>query len=44
MVAVRLAAFQGIDTSALAQLKLRFSKATGKVAITDIESQNLERP
>ncbi|WP_208507373.1 hypothetical protein [Variovorax paradoxus] len=44
MVAVPFAAFQGIDTSTLAQSKLEFPKAAGKVAITGIEFQKRERP
>jgi hypothetical protein len=41
MVAIPLAAFEGIDTTSLKGLKLVFPKESGKVAITDIELQNL---
>ncbi|UXN62499.1 alpha/beta hydrolase family protein [Phyllobacterium zundukense] len=43
MVAIPLAAFEGIDTTSLKELKLVFPKGSGKVAITDIELQNLGR-
>jgi hypothetical protein len=41
MVAIPLAAFEGIDTTSLKELKLVFPRDSGKVAITDIELQNL---
>nr|WP_321891899.1 hypothetical protein [Burkholderia cenocepacia] len=43
MVAIPVAAFPNIDTARLAQLSLKLPKPAGKVAITDIEFQNLER-
>lgn len=43
MVAIPLKAFEGIDTTSLKELKLVFPKESGKVAITDIELQNLGR-
>jgi dienelactone hydrolase len=43
MVAIPLAAFEGVDTNSLKELKLVFPKESGKVAITDIELQNLGR-
>ncbi|TXR46454.1 hypothetical protein FVA77_24885 [Phyllobacterium endophyticum] len=43
MVAIPLAAFEGVDTNNLKELKLVFPKESGKVAITDIELQNLGR-
>ena len=43
MVAIPLAAFEGVDTNNLKTLKLVFPKESGKVAITDIELQNLGR-
>jgi hypothetical protein len=43
MVAIPLAAFEGVDTNNLKELKLVFPKEGGKVAITDIELQNLGR-
>jgi hypothetical protein len=41
MVAIPLRAFEGIDTTSLKELKLVFPKKSGKVAIADIELQNL---
>ncbi|WP_271897283.1 alpha/beta hydrolase family protein [Candidatus Phyllobacterium onerii] len=43
MVAIPLKAFEGIDLTSLKELKLVFPKESGKVAITDIELQNLGR-
>ncbi len=43
MVAIPLKAFEGVDTNNLKELKLVFPKESGKVAITDIELQNLGR-
>ncbi len=43
MVAIPLNAFEGVDTNNLKELKLVFPKESGKVAITDIELQNLGR-
>lgn len=43
MVAIPLKAFEGVDTNNLQTLKLVFPKESGKVAITDIELQNLGR-
>ncbi|HAO2892043.1 TPA: hypothetical protein IHM15_004647, partial [Escherichia coli] len=43
MVAIPLKAFDGIDLTKLKKLKLTFPKEWGKVAITDIELQNLGR-
>ncbi|UGY10352.1 hypothetical protein [Phyllobacterium pellucidum] len=43
MVAIPLKAFDSIDTTNLKELKLAFPKEWGKVAITDIELQNLGR-
>ena len=43
MVAIPLKAFTGVDRTKLKELKLVFPKASGKVAITDIEFQNLGR-
>ncbi|RCW80634.1 alpha/beta hydrolase family protein [Phyllobacterium bourgognense] len=43
MVAIPLKAFEGVDTNNLKELKLVFPKESGKVAITDIELQNLDR-
>jgi len=43
MVAIPLKAFEGVDTTSLKELKLVFPKESGKVAITDIELQNLGR-
>ncbi|WP_175813681.1 hypothetical protein [Burkholderia contaminans] len=43
MVAIPLAAFANIDTTRVAQVNLKFPKASGKVALTDLEFQNLER-
>jgi dienelactone hydrolase len=43
MVAIPLKAFEGVDTNNLKELKLVFPKDSGKVAITDIELQNLGR-
>lgn len=43
MVAIPLNAFEGVDLTRLKELKLTFPKASGKVAITDIELQNLGR-
>jgi len=43
MVAIPLKAFTGVDRTKLKELKLVFPKASGKVAITDIELQNLGR-
>ncbi|MGF6900113.1 hypothetical protein [Paraburkholderia sp. GAS348] len=44
MIAIPLAAFPGVDSGSLSQLKLTFPKAIGKVAVTDIEFQKLGRP
>jgi hypothetical protein len=41
MVAIPLKAFEGVDLTSLKELKLAFPKESGKVAITDIELQNL---
>jgi hypothetical protein len=43
MVAIPLRAFEGIDTTSLKELKLTFPKASGKVAIADIQLQNFGR-
>lgn len=43
MVTIPLKAFEGVDTNNLKELKLMFPKESGKVAITDIELQNLGR-
>jgi hypothetical protein len=43
MVAIPLKAFEGVDTNNLKELKLVFPKDGGKVAITDIQLQNLGR-
>ncbi|QND51493.1 hypothetical protein HB779_05965 [Phyllobacterium sp. 628] len=43
MVAIPLKAFEGVDMTKLKELKLSFPKESGKVAITDIELQNLGR-
>ncbi|UXN65600.1 hypothetical protein N8E89_08310 [Phyllobacterium sp. A18/5-2] len=43
MVAIPLRAFEGVDMTKLKELKLTFPKESGKVAITDIELQNLGR-
>jgi hypothetical protein len=43
MVAIPLKAFEGVDANNLKELKLVFPKESGKVAITDIELQNLGR-
>jgi len=43
MVAIPLKAFEGVDMTSLKELKLVFPKESGKVAITDIELQNLGR-
>ncbi len=43
MVAIPLQAFEGVDTNNLKELKLTFPKESGKVAIADIELQNLGR-
>lgn len=43
MVAIPLRAFEGIDTTSLKELKLTFPKASGKVALADIELQDFGR-
>jgi hypothetical protein len=43
MIAIPLAAFSNIDTTRVAQVSLKFPKASGKVALADLELQNLER-
>jgi hypothetical protein len=43
MVGIPLAAFPGIDPSQLKKLTLTFPQASGTMAVTDIEFQNLNR-
>lgn len=44
MVAIPLAAFSGIDIKKLSQLKISLPKNAGKIAIADIQLQNMQRP
>ncbi|MBB3257102.1 dienelactone hydrolase [Paraburkholderia bannensis] len=43
MVAIPLAAFTGVDTTSLARVDLALPKASGMLAFTDLEFQNLGR-
>ncbi|WP_207005373.1 hypothetical protein, partial [Trinickia mobilis] len=43
MVAIPLAALSNVDMTHLAQASLKFPKASGKVALADVEFQNLQR-
>jgi hypothetical protein len=43
MLAIPLAAFPNVDTTRLAEVSMTLPKASGKIALTDLEFQNLER-